>query len=166
MFTPLETTSDARTNGAPAAFVGYALLSVSVFAAGVPALAAVVLAYVKRASSPNLVRSHFNRQIVIFWIATALVGIAVAMGAATVVVTAGRLFAVSFFGDRFEVVLRPQLLIDIDPGLGKLDVSASAVALFFGTILSSAVAFLWLFLAPIIGAIGLARATMFSETKL
>ena len=42
------------------AVVGYALLSISVFAAGIPALIAVCFAYVWRDRSSPLIRRHFN----------------------------------------------------------------------------------------------------------
>jgi uncharacterized membrane protein len=54
------------------ALVNYGLLFASVFFAGVPALIAVVLAYTQRDQAANAIRSHYNFQIRIFWIAFAL----------------------------------------------------------------------------------------------
>jgi uncharacterized membrane protein len=58
---------------------GYGLLFASVFMLGVPALAALALAYVHKGDSHLLVRSHFRFQLRIFW--TAVLFLALALGA-------------------------------------------------------------------------------------
>jgi uncharacterized membrane protein len=56
--------------------VNYGLLFSSVFFAGVPALVAVILAYVQRPSAGPAMREHYRFQIWIFWISVLLGAIA------------------------------------------------------------------------------------------
>jgi uncharacterized membrane protein len=60
------------------ALVGYALLFVAIPLLGVPALAAVALAYAHRRDSHVLVSTHYHFQIRIFWTAALLFGLALA----------------------------------------------------------------------------------------
>lgn len=72
------------TETAPARFdnerimglINYALLFSSVFFAGVPALVAVILAYVQRSSASPAMRQHYRFQIWIFWISVLLGAVA------------------------------------------------------------------------------------------
>jgi uncharacterized membrane protein len=59
------------------ALVGYALLFISPFLLGVPALAAVALAYAHRRDSHVLVSTHYHFQIRIFWTGALLLALAV-----------------------------------------------------------------------------------------
>ena len=59
------------------AFLGYGLLLISPFLAGMSGLVGVVLAYVRRSGAAPLERSHYNFQIRIFWIAVAIFAAAV-----------------------------------------------------------------------------------------
>jgi len=59
------------------AFLGYGLLLVSPFLAGMSGLVGVVLAYVRRGGAAPLERSHYNFQIRIFWITVAIFALAV-----------------------------------------------------------------------------------------
>ncbi|MCI3133036.1 hypothetical protein [Phenylobacterium aquaticum] len=54
------------------ALVNYGLLFAAIFFAGVPALIAVIIAYVQRDEAPARIRSHHTFQIRIFWVAFAL----------------------------------------------------------------------------------------------
>ena len=54
------------------ALVNYGLLFAAIFFAGVPALIAVIIAYVQRDEAPARIRSHHDYQIRIFWVAFAL----------------------------------------------------------------------------------------------
>jgi uncharacterized membrane protein len=58
------------------ALAGYGLLFVSVFMAGVPALAAFALALAHQRDSHRLARTHFQFQLRIFYTALLLVGLA------------------------------------------------------------------------------------------
>lgn len=65
---PAAASSDERN----LAILGYALLFVSPFVAGLSALATVILAYVRRHGAEPLARSHYDFQIRIFWIGVVL----------------------------------------------------------------------------------------------
>jgi len=67
------------------AMAGYVLLFVSVFMVGVPALAALALAFAHKSDTHLLARSHFRFQLRIFW--TAILFLALGLG--SVVVAAG-----------------------------------------------------------------------------
>jgi uncharacterized membrane protein len=54
----------------------YALLFLTPFFMGLPALVAVVAAYVRRPHADALARTHYGFQIKIFWIATAILVLA------------------------------------------------------------------------------------------
>src|SRR5687768_6848331 len=54
------------------AMFSYGLLFASIFFAGVPALIAAIIAYTQRDEAPPDVRTHYDFQIRIFWVAFAL----------------------------------------------------------------------------------------------
>ena len=62
------------------------VLFVAIFFAGLPALIAVAIAYSRRAASTPPVRSHFRRQILIFWVGFSLTLLAALSGLAAVVI--------------------------------------------------------------------------------
>ena len=154
-----------RPDGAGVALAGYILLSLSVFAAGVPALVAVALAYWRRDRSVPALRDHFSRQIVIFWIAVLLIVIALALAVAAIVTAAGSLVHVGVHHDWTTVSLDASRLVFFDSDLGRLGLSTPVAGLAIGSIVAWAVSGLWLFIAPIFGAIALARSPLMGETR-
>jgi uncharacterized membrane protein len=74
------------------ALLGYGLLFVAIFFAGLPALVAVAIAYSRRGTSAAPVRGHFRRQIFIFWVGFALTLLAALSGLAAVLVFLGEVF--------------------------------------------------------------------------
>lgn len=78
--------SDTVSSGAPPSpssedrslvYVGYAMLFVSPFVAGLPALVSVVLAYVRRSAAAPLERTHYGFQIKVFWVTIVLIALGV-----------------------------------------------------------------------------------------
>jgi uncharacterized membrane protein len=63
----------AEPGGRVLAFIGYGLLLVSLFTAGLTALLAAILAYDRKGQSGPLLRSHYAFQLRIFWICFALI---------------------------------------------------------------------------------------------
>ena len=131
------------------ALLGYCLLLGSILFAGLPGLAAVVLAYVQRDVAPPAIRSHFNYQIRIFWVALALTVIAALSALGAVAVGVGQIVDVGMHGqwDAWDGVAFDGSDIRIDPAIVVLlGVAAGAVV----------AATLWTILAPIVGLIRLA----------
>ncbi len=71
------------------ALLGYGLLFVAIFFAGITALVAVVLAYAVRDRAGPGVRSHLDGQIRIFWVGLVLTMLAVGTGVAGIVTLVG-----------------------------------------------------------------------------
>lgn len=156
-------TVETRTRGsneAGLALVGYFLLSLSVFMAGFPALAAVVIAYWRRDRVEPAVRDHFNRQIVIFWIAALLLLIAMALAIAAIAVAAGHLVQVGRQAGWTTFSIHASNLIVLDSDLGRLSLATPVAGLAAGALGAWVCAGLWLFVAPIFGAIALARSPL------
>lgn len=132
------------------AMLAYVLLFASIFFAGLPALVAVVIAYSQRREAPTrALRSHFNGQIRIFWVAFTLTLAAAACAMAGLVAGLGEIIKVATFSG-FDRVggLRVQLSnVTIDVRI--LVLLGAAVAFGF---LSS----IWLLAASSLGFIRLA----------
>ena len=131
------------------ALLGYCLLLGSILFAGLPGLAAVVLAYVQRDVAAPAIRSHFNFQIRIFWVALALTVIAALSALGALAVGVGQIVDVGMDRqwDAWDGVSFDGSDIRIDPAIVVLlGVAAGAVV----------AATLWTILAPIVGLIRLA----------
>lgn len=131
------------------ALLGYCLLLGSVLFAGLPGLAAVVLAYVQRDVADPATRSHFNYQIRIFWVALALTVIAALSALGALAVGIGQLvdFSMHSGWDAWDGVAFDGSDIRIDP----------AIILLLGVAAGALVAAaLWVITAPIVGLIRLA----------
>ena len=131
------------------ALLGYFLLMGSVLFAGLPGLAAVVLAYVQRDVAGPAVRSHFNYQIRIFWVALALTLIAALSALGALAVGVGQLVDFSMHGqwDGWDAIAFDGSEIRIDPAIILL-LGVTAAALLAATF--------WVVLAPVVGLIRLA----------
>jgi uncharacterized membrane protein len=129
----------------PLALLGYGLLFVAVFFAGVTGPVAALIAYAVRDRATPDVRRHFDRQIGIFWIAVALGVLATAAGVAAVV-----------------VLLNSGMLLTVDDGI-RLDAGENEPgAWFVGLVGASIVIWLataiWLLCASGLGFIRLATS--------
>jgi uncharacterized membrane protein len=147
------------------ALAGYILLSLSVFAAGVPALIAVALAYWRRGRSPAWLRGHFNRQIVIFWIAVLLLVVAMALGVAAMVVWLVSLAHVRSHEGWTTVSMDSSRLVSFDPDLDQLGLPTPVAGLALGALGVWVLSTLWLFIAPIFGLIALARSPFLGDRE-
>jgi uncharacterized membrane protein len=153
-----------NASGAGLALAGYILLSVSMFAAGIPALIAVTLAYWRRDRSPPALREHFSRQIVIFWIAVLLLVVAIALGVAAAVTAAGTLAHVGSHDGWTTISLDASRLVIFDPDVDRFSLATPVAGLAIGAVGVWALSCLWLFIAPIFGLIGLARSPLMGDT--
>jgi uncharacterized membrane protein len=156
-------TDARRHNDAGLALAGYVLLTVSVFAAGIPALAAVALAYWRRDRATPGLRRHFARQIVIFWIAVLLLVIASALAIGGIVTAAATVVHVGVGHDWTTLTLNSDHLAFLDTDFDRIGLSTPVAGLFIGSLGAWALSGLWLFLAPIVGAIGLARSPLMGD---
>lgn len=131
------------------AYTNYALLFAAVLFAGVPAVAAAVIAYAQRDEAPDPVGSHFAFQIKIFWIAFAIAMTAAAAFLIAMVKVAATMFEVT----RLEGWNTPDV-VRID--FTQVTLDAPLVVLLGLTALFAAVGGLWLTFAPAMGAMRLA----------
>ena len=123
--------------------VNYGLLFSSVFFAGVPALVAVILAYVQRPAAGPPMHQHYGFQIWIFWISVLLGAVAGVSGAWAVVdVVQQAREGADFWG--------PQ---DID--FDGVRVTGRMIVLFVIAGLALVAMTLWMLIAPTVGFIRL-----------
>jgi uncharacterized membrane protein len=123
------------------ALAGYVLLFVSVFMVGVPALAALALAYAHKSDTHLLARSHFRFQLRIFWTAILFLGLSLGSVAAAAAAVLG--------GDwLYRLVSHGQAA-----GSGHLGAWTGGIAtlLIIAAVLLTAVAFLWTLGASLFG---------------
>ena len=131
------------------ALLGYALLFFSIFFAGMPGLVAAVIAYAQRDSTNPSVRSHYNFQIRIFWVAVVLSLISALTAVAAAAISVGHFVEMGVQGgwDAWDGISFSTSNIHIDP----------AVVVLLGiTALMALATALWLMLAPLVGFIRLA----------
>jgi uncharacterized membrane protein len=130
------------------ALVNYGLLFAAIFFAGVPALIAVIIAYVQRDDVPAPIRSHHNFQIRIFWVAF------------TLTLAAGIAFLTALVSSLSEFIAYTRIngweqhSLSID--VSQLNVDGRIVGLIVLGVILSILAGLWLIAAPAIGFIRLA----------
>lgn len=130
------------------AMVNYALLFASVFFAGVPALIAVVLAYAQRDRADAFLRSHFDFQIRIFWIALAVAVVACVCGIAGVVMAICEALQYGVTGwDAWE---------GFDPDFSEITVSAGLIITLVASVALWVLSALWLLATSAFGFIRLA----------
>ena len=129
------------------AMAGYVLLFVSVFMVGVPALAALALAYVHKSDTHLLVRSHFRFQLRIFW--TAILFLALALGSVALATGLG-------VGWLFHLAAATPGLAG-SMGHGQTGVVSAGVAslLLIAGVLLTALAILWTLGASLFGFVRL-----------
>lgn len=129
----------------PLALLGYGLLFVAVFFAGVTGPIAALIAYAVRDRAAPDLRRHFDRQIGIFWIAVALGVLAMAAGVAAVI-----------------VLLNSGMLLTVDEGIRLRAGDNEPAAWFVGLVAASIATWLataiWLLCASGLGFIRLATS--------
>lgn len=130
------------------ALLNYALLFTSILFAGLPGLAAVVIAYAQRDVGNTALRSHYNFQIRIFWIALALTAVAAVAALAGLAVGIGQIidFGMTTGWDAWDTVSFELDDIRLAPAMVML-LSTAAIAF--------VAACLWLLTAPVVGFIRL-----------
>lgn len=131
------------------AMIAYGLLFASIFFAGAPALIAVVIAYSQRQEANPRVRSHYDFQIRIFWVAFVLTLAAASSALAGVTAAVGEFIDVASITriDRIESISVDLSHITIDGRIVGLLVLACVLGF-----LSS----IWLLGASAVGFIRLA----------
>ncbi|WP_304167757.1 hypothetical protein [Phenylobacterium aquaticum] len=131
------------------ALVNYGLLFAAIFFAGVPALIAVIIAYVQRDEAPARIRSHHTFQIRIFWVAFALTLAAGVCFLTALVSGLSELIAVGGFHSWEQAH-------SVNIELSHMSLDGRVIGLVVGGVILSILTGLWLVAAPAIGFIRLA----------
>lgn len=131
------------------AYINYALLLAAIFFAGVPAIAAAVIAYSRREDAAEPIASHYGFQIRIFWVAFTLAMCAAASFVGAMIKIASEMFEVT----RIEGWGSPDV-VQVDFSHVTLDEPLTALLGLAG--LLAAAGGLWLIFAPTLGLIKLA----------
>lgn len=136
------------------AMVNYALLFAAAFFAGVPALVAVIIAYVQRESAPPPLRAHHDFQIRIFWVGFLMSVIAGACALGALLSLGGALIEVSQVRgwDHVEV------------NVSRLTLDGKVIGLAIACVAFSLLTAVWLVAAPAVGFIRLASEPAMSES--
>jgi len=131
------------------ALLNYALLFFSIFFAGMPGLVAAVIAYAQRDAGNPAIRSHYNFQIRIFWVALALSLVAAICAVAAAAISVGHLVEMGAQGgwDAWDGISFSASDIHVDPPV---------IVLLAITALAALATALWLMVAPLVGFIRLA----------
>jgi uncharacterized membrane protein len=136
------------------AMLNYALLFAAAFFAGVPALIAVIIAYVQRDGAPASLRRHHDFQIRIFWTGFILSVIAGACALGALLSLGGELIEVSRVSgwDHVEV------------DVSRLTLDGRVIALGLACAAFSLLTAVWLVAAPAVGFIRLASEPAMGES--
>jgi uncharacterized membrane protein len=139
------------------AMVSYGLLFAAIFFAGVPALIAAIIAYTQRDEATPEVRTHYDFQIRIFWIAFAM---SIAAGACLLgAVVSGVADLVTYH--RLDSFLGEQ---DVHIDLSRISIDGRIIVLTVTGIVLMFLTALWLVSAPAIGFIRLASSKMIGHS--
>lgn len=133
------------------AMTSYALLFAAIFFFGATALVAVVIAYAQRGQAQGHIRSHYDFQIRIFWVAFVLALLAGGTGLAGLVAGLGEVMASTSIS-----LLGPDDGLQIDMSQARLD--RPVLLLLGASLLFTGASILWLMIAPTLGFIRLASA--------
>ncbi|HEX6860466.1 MAG TPA: hypothetical protein VF138_09760 [Caulobacteraceae bacterium] len=130
------------------ALLNYALLFFSILFAGMPGLVAVVIAYAQRDSTNAALRSHYNFQIRIFWVAVAITAVAALAALGALAVGIGQLIDFSMHSgwDAWDSISFEMNDIQVPPAM---------IVLLSVTAICGLAACLWLLSAPVVGFIRL-----------
>ncbi len=142
------------------ALIGYGLLLVSPFMVGLPAMASVALGFAHRQDSHPLTRSHYRFQSRIFWIAIALLILALAL-----VIVGGGLELTSVAGFIAAHVGGPPLPHWLISGYRDDGQQVAANGMMAGGVVAAVVAIGWLMLASLWGALKLVLGRPIGERR-
>ncbi|MFA7261443.1 MAG: hypothetical protein WC068_00355 [Caulobacter sp.] len=142
------------------ALLGYGLLGVSIFFAGVTALVAVIIAYALRDAATEQLSSHFRLQIRIFWIGAACALLAVVGGLVAAFGALGNFLHQAPPADLVRHVVLWGNAIDLS-GLRVTPLVVIAATVAVGAALLGAA---WMIVAPTIGFIRLASSRHMGQT--
>ena len=131
------------------AMIGYGLLFASIFFAGAPALIAVVIAYSQRREASPRVRSHYDFQIRIFWVAFVLTLAAASAGLAGVIGGLGELIDAAS-------ITRIEHIESIRIDLSHITIDGRVVGLLVAACVLGFLSSIWLLGASSVGFIRLA----------
>jgi uncharacterized membrane protein len=131
------------------AMIAYGLLFASIFFAGAPALIAVVIAYSQRHEASPRVRSHYDFQIRVFWVAFVLTLAAASAGLAGVIGGLGELIDAAS-------ITRIQHIESIRIDLSHIVVDGRVIGLIVAAFILGFLSSVWLLGASAVGFIRLA----------
>ena len=131
------------------AMIAYGLLFASIFFAGAPALIAVVIAYSQRREATARVRSHFDFQIRVFWVAFALTLVAASCGLAGVIAGLGEMINAAS-------ITRIERIESISIDLSHITIDGRVIALIVVAFVLGFLSSVWLLGASAVGFIRLA----------
>ena len=131
------------------AMIAYGLLFASIFFAGAPALIAVVIAYSQRHAASPRVRSHYDFQIRIFWVAFVLTLAAATSGLTGVIAGLGELVDVAS-------ITRIERIESISVDLSHITIDGRVVGLLVLACVLGFLSSVWLLGASAVGFIRLA----------
>jgi uncharacterized membrane protein len=131
------------------AMIAYGLLFASIFFAGAPALIAAVIAYSQRREAAPRVRSHFDFQIRIFWVAFVLTLAAASAGLAGVIGGLGEMIDVAS-------ITRIEHIESIRIDLSHITIDGRVVGLLLAAGVLGFLSSVWLLGASAVGFIRLA----------
>lgn len=142
------------------ALLGYGLLGVSIFFAGVTALVAVIIAYALHDAATDQLSSHFRLQIRIFWVGAACVLLALVGGVVAAFGALGNFLHAAPPSD----LVRHVVLWNHDIDLSSLRVTPLVVIAATVAVGAAILGVVWMIVAPTVGFIRLASARHMGQT--
>lgn len=131
------------------AMIGYGLLFASIFFAGAPALIAVVIAYSQRQEASPRVRTHYDFQIRVFWVAFVLTLAAASSALAGVIGAASEMVDVAS-------ITRIERIESISVDLSHITIDGRIVGLLVAACVLGFLSSIWLLGCSAVGFIRLA----------
>jgi uncharacterized membrane protein len=129
------------------ALLGYGLLIVSPFMAGLPAAASLAIAFAHRGDAHPVMRSHYRFQARIFWITAALMAVAILL-----LLGGGGVALTTAFGFAQAHVAGLALPAWLTGGYADAGERTAANGALIGGVLAGVAAVFWLFVAAFWGA--------------
>lgn len=139
------------------AMIAYGLLFASIFFAGAPALIAAVIAYSQRREASPRVRTHFDFQIRVFWVAFVLTLAAASCGLTGIVTGLGEMIDVAS-------ITRIERIESIRIDLSHVTLDGRVIALLIGGVILGFLSSVWLLGASAVGFIRLASERAMGDT--
>jgi len=156
----MTTDNRSRDRGETAenlAMIAYGLLFASIFFAGAPALIAVVIAYSQKRDASPRIRSHFDYQVRIFWVAFVLTLAAASCGLAGVICGLGEMIDMAS-------ISRIEHIESINIDLSHITIDGRVIALLVGACVLGFLSSVWLLGASAVGFIRLASERAMGDT--